>query len=108
MIIPPIHLPFLPSDIPHSQALQIAQVVKDPGRELGEVVAREIPFGQKQGQGQKQPHSQSQTKQYEQAGGGRRDERPPQRGTMTDHERAGGMRESGGMPIPPLHSEKKM
>ena len=76
MIIPPIHLPFLPSDIPHSQFLQIAQVVKDPGRELGEVVAPEIPFGQKQGQGQKQPHSQSQsqTKEYEQAGGGRRQE----------------------------------
>ena len=69
MIIPPIHLPFLPSDIPHSQVLQIAQVVKDPGRELGEGVVPEIPFGQKQGQGQKQPHSQSQTKQYDQAGG---------------------------------------
>ena len=52
MIIPPIHLPFLPSDIPHSQDLQMAQVVKDPGRELGEVVAPEIPFGKKQGQGQ--------------------------------------------------------
>ena len=89
MIIPPIHLTFLPSDIPHSQFLHIAQVVKDPGRELGEVVAPEIPFGQKQGQGQKQPHSQSQTKQYEQAGGGRRDERQPQRGTMTDRSREG-------------------
>ena len=44
MIIPPIHLPFLPSDIPHSQVLQIAQVVKDPGRELGEGVTVEIPI----------------------------------------------------------------
>ena len=77
----------------HSQIIKIAQVVKDPGRELGEVVVAEIPFGQKQGQGQKQPHSQSQTKQYEQAGGGRRDERQPQRGTMTDHERADSRRQ---------------
>ena len=44
MIIPPIHLPFLPSDIPHSQDLQIAQVVKDPGRELGEVVFVKVPI----------------------------------------------------------------
>ena len=42
MIIPPIHLPFLPSDIPHSQDLQIAQVVKDPGRELGEGVGAKL------------------------------------------------------------------
>ena len=73
----------------HSQATKSSQVVKDPGRELGEVVVIEKPFGQKQGQGQKQPHSQSQTKQYEQAGGGRRDERQPQRGTMTDRSREG-------------------
>ena len=44
MIIPPIHLPFLPSDIPHSQEPQIAQVVKDPGRERGEGIVVEVPI----------------------------------------------------------------
>ena len=45
----------------HSQDRQTAQVVKDPGRELGEVVAIEIPFHSeaKQPTNHHDPHTRS-------------------------------------------------
>ena len=39
----------------HSQEIQTAQVVKDPGRELGEVVGFKVPIDSPQNQ----PHSPS-------------------------------------------------
>ena len=59
MIIPPIHLPFLHSDIPHSQDLQIAQVVKDPGRKRGESVTAKFPIDSTpESTTQSQPHEE--------------------------------------------------